>query len=65
VLVTEDPSGGYLGWLPTETEFRRVTGEPIMIQHRKIFNIQFPDGYKAEEEVGHGHAIPLRIEKRA
>jgi hypothetical protein len=57
VSVTEDGEGDYLGWIQTGES------EPCMIQHRQIFNVQFPYGYAAEVAVGHGEAVRLRVEE--
>jgi hypothetical protein len=57
VLVTADDEGDYLGWVEAGKS------EPVMIQHREIFNIQFPYGYQAEVRAGHGEAVGLRIEE--
>jgi hypothetical protein len=57
VLVTEDDEGDYLGWIRTgKTDL-------VMIQHRHIFNVQFPHGYRVEVEAGRGEAVHLRIEE--
>lgn len=61
VEVIEDPEGDYLGWLDERPGHPRNTGEPEMILHKKLFNIQFAYGYQAEEEAGRGRAIPLTI----
>lgn len=56
IVVQEDPDGEYLGWIDTgETEL-------TMIQRKQIFNIQFPYGYRPEEERGNGRAVPLSIQ---
>jgi hypothetical protein len=57
VLVTMDDEGDYLGWIEAGKS------EPDLIQHRKIFNIQFPYGYQAEVEAGRGEVVGLRIEE--
>lgn len=56
VTVTEDPEADYLGWIGTEDT------APNMIQHKRIFEIQFPYGSKAEVERGRGRVVPVRIE---
>lgn len=55
VTVTENPDGDYLGWLDA------ASTTPALIQHHRIFNIQFPYGYKAEEDRGAGVAVRLSI----
>ncbi len=55
VTVTEDPEGTYLGWL------KQGESEPVMIQHKRIFEIQFPYGSKVEVERGKGLVVPLSI----
>lgn len=57
VLVTEDGEGDYLGWIGTGKT------DPVMIQRRGIFDVQFPYGHRAEVEAGRGEAVPLRIEE--
>lgn len=57
LIVTTDAEGDYLGWIETGKS------EPEMIQHREIFNIQFPYGYRAEVEAGRGEAVRLRVEE--
>ena len=53
-----DPEGEYLGWLDSEG---RHDARVYMVQHEKVFNIQFPYGYKLAEEKGEGIAVPLRV----
>ena len=60
VTVTEDPEGDYMGWIAANDKAE----EPVMIQHHRIFNIQFPYGYKPEEEHGRGKAVRLTITVR-
>ena len=55
VTVTEDSEGEYAGWIPTGDS------DPIMILKAGIFNIQFPYGWKAEEDHGKGSRVLLRI----
>lgn len=57
VTVIEDPAGDQLGWLDTDATV------PVMIQHKRIFDIQFAYGSRAEVEVGHGSIVPLRVER--
>lgn len=57
VLVTTDDEGDYLGWIETGKS------EPDLIQHKEIFNIQFPYGYRVEVKAGRGVAVRLRIEE--
>lgn len=33
-----------------------------MVQHARIFNVQFPGGYQAEVAAGRGEAVRVRIE---
>ena len=56
VIVTEDPDGDMLGWIEAGND------TPVMIQHRRIFEIQFPGGSKAKVERNHGVVVPLRVE---
>lgn len=56
VVATEDPDGEYMGWV---TDSRP---EPHMVQHHKIFSMQFPYGWKTAAGAGQGEAVRLRIE---
>lgn len=58
VRLTEDPAADYLGWIETGEDI------PVMIHHKKIFDICFPYGSAAEVEKGRGRVVPLRIEER-
>lgn len=58
VTLTEDTAGDYMGWIDFKDEEPR---EPAMIQHREIFDVQFPYGHRAEVERGRGEAVRLRI----
>jgi hypothetical protein len=60
VTVAEDPEGDYMGWIATGED----PPEPGLIQHHRIFNIQFPDGYQAEVTHGRGEAVRLSITVR-
>ena len=53
-----DPEGEYLGWLDSDA---RHDGRVYMVQHKKVFDIQFPYGYKIAEENGEGIAVPLCV----
>lgn len=55
VTVTESAKGEYMGWVATG----RST--PSMITLTQLFPVNFPYGYKAEEERGNGKAICLDI----
>lgn len=57
--LIEDAEGDLRGWIDTgETEI-------VMVQHKKIFPIQFAYGVEAEVEHGKGEVVSLRIEKIA
>lgn len=58
VTVTEDDDGDYMGWIDFKGDEPR---EPALIQHHRIFEVQFPYGSKAEVEHGRGEAVRLRI----
>lgn len=60
VEVIEDPEGTHLGWIDADDE-RAGDDTPEMIQHHKIFGIQFPYGYEEEEKAGRGRAIRLTV----
>lgn len=55
--LIEDPDGKYCGWLSPEDE-----GKISMVQHERVFPIQFPYGITAAIENGDGFAVKLRIE---
>lgn len=61
VEVIEDATGSHLGWIDAEDELKG-DDTPVMIQHHRIFNVQFPYGYEAEEKRGHGRAVRVRVE---
>jgi hypothetical protein len=57
VIIKEDDSGTYYGWLATDHD------APTMIYGHIIgFNMCFPYGPKAEEDRGNGRAVHLTIE---
>lgn len=57
VVVSESPSGNFLGWIETGTDV------PTMIWHERIFDICFPYGSKAEVEAGHGRVVRLELRR--
>lgn len=63
VLVVEDPEGTYLGWMEETPGSPRNNGVPEMITFAQIFNVNFPNGYKAAEQAGRGRAIRLTIKE--
>lgn len=56
VRLTEDPDGHLRGWIDTGDT------TVAMIEHRQIFEIQFPYGSAAHVELGHGEVVSLRVE---
>lgn len=58
VALVADPEGPLLGWVD-------ATGgdldQPVMIQPKEYFGMQFPSGYQAEEEAGRGQAVRLSV----
>lgn len=62
VELIEDPEGTHLGWIDAEDELEG-DDTPVMIQHHRIFNIQFPYGYEEEEKRGRGRSVRLTIRK--
>ena len=56
IELVADPDGEYIGWLDAEGKHE---GRVYMVQHEKVFNIQFAYGYKAEEAAGKGLAVRL------
>lgn len=61
VRLVEDPGGDYRGWLPRAD---RLPRPPVMVQHRRVFEVQFPDGSAAEAAAGRGEVVRLRVEVR-
>ncbi len=55
VSVKENPKGEYLGWVATGHNF------PSMITLDRLFEINFPNGHKAEEQRGRGVAVRLDV----
>lgn len=61
VKVILDPNGQYYGWISFDLD--RNNGKPSMIWPNEIqFSMCFPYGYQAEEKVGKGKMVRLRIE---
>jgi hypothetical protein len=59
VRLVEDPEGELRGWIDKGAD------HPVMIQHKKIFPVQFAYGVDAEVERGNGEVVALRVEKIA
>lgn len=57
VVVTEDPAGEYLGWLDTGHE----EDPPVLIQHAKVFGVQFVYGLQAELDARKGTVVRLSV----
>ncbi|SIH20189.1 Uncharacterised protein [Mycobacteroides abscessus subsp. abscessus] len=57
VVVTEDPAGEYLGWLDTGREL----DPPVLIQHAKVFGVQFVYGLQAELDAAKGTVVRLSV----
>jgi hypothetical protein len=55
VDLIEDVDGELMGWEAAGAEGLR------MVQHHRIFNMQFPAGYLASEAAGDGRAVRLRL----
>lgn len=53
VTLVEDPKGLLLGWMSNDHDY------PVMVQHHRLFNMQFPSGYEAEVERGGGTVVRL------
>ena len=63
--VVADAAGDYRGWLPHDDSGQPVTPRnPRVIQHKKIFDMQFPYGVQAEVARGRGTVLSLRVELR-
>ncbi len=56
VSAIADIDGDYMGWVEPQT------GRLTMVQHQRIFDVQFPYGPSAAEAAGQGHAVRVRIE---
>lgn len=64
VVLTEDPDGGYYGWLQLAHLHYPAYDEPHMVQpHAGLFEMQFPYGSAAEVERGHGEVVRMRVER--
>lgn len=61
VTLVEDPDGDLRGWVDADQE--RDPGV-VMVQHHRVFEVQFTYGSAAEVEAGKGEVVPLRVEKR-
>lgn len=59
VRLIEDPEGAYMGWVETGEE------GIDLVEHYRIFEIQFPYGHKAEEEAGKGRAVRVRAARKS
>lgn len=55
VVARLDSRGEYAGWVETGS------GELSMVQHRRVFDIQFPYGYRVEQDAGMGCRVRLSI----
>lgn len=61
VKVIADPNGEYYGWISSDNN--RNNGKPSMIWPTEgQFNMCFPYGYQADEKVGKGKMVKLKIE---
>lgn len=61
VTLVEDRDGDLLGWL--DADQARNPGIE-MVQHHKVFEVQFAYGSRAEVEEGRGEVVRLRAEAR-
>lgn len=59
VLLVEDPDAALWGWIDAK-EPERI----CMIEHHKIFPVQFPYGVQPEIDRDHGEVVPVRVETR-
>lgn len=57
VRLIEDGAGDYMGWLGSDDD-----GKLSMVQHKRVFPIQFAYGVDAAVEKGDGFPVPLRVE---
>lgn len=57
VELVADPEGDFLGWLDVE----EGNSVPVLVQHRKVFPIQFTYGVQAEVDAGRGIAVGLTL----
>lgn len=58
VDLVADPEGPFLGWVDSTA---KDLPQPVMIQPKDFFGMQFPYGYQAEEEAGRGRAVRLSV----
>ncbi len=62
VNVTVDPEGIYLGWIEIAPRGGREPSDvPELIQHHKLFDMQFTYGAQAEADRGRGRVVRLSI----
>lgn len=58
VTLVEDPAGSHWGWIADGED------QPGIIQPTEHqFEAQFPYGWRAEQERGHGRMVRLRVEE--
>ena len=59
VLLIEDHDADLWGWIDADDPERIC-----MIEHHKIFPVQFPYGIQPEIDRDHGEVVPVRVEVR-
>lgn len=59
VTLVEDDNGDHMGWVAANEPDRL-----IMVQHVRLFNMQFPYGHRAEVESGRGTAHRVTITRK-
>lgn len=59
VLLVEDATSDFWGWIDANDPERIV-----MIEHHKVFPVQFPYGIQAEIDRDYGEVVPVRAEAR-
>ena len=59
VELTEDPQGGYYGWIDCDPKTGHA-GTPFMVQpHEGVFRMQEPGGFRQRVEQGFGEVVRM------
>ena len=63
VTLVEDPDGELLGWV-SYADLAEGRNQVVMVQHHRVFEIQFPGGSRLDVDAGRGEVVTLRAEPR-